>query len=103
MLGVYARLGSVTVGYDLDMEKMYMMKLSSKHLHAYHDIIIEMMLYGGAVDQIAADLNCSEQDLVSYIKSSGIDKQLSRRSWKWKAADKRKRNFAKSEFLKKGG
>jgi hypothetical protein len=85
------------------MGKMYMMKLSSKHLPAYKDIIIEMMRYGGAVDQIADDLNCSEQDLVFYIKSSGIDKQLSRRSWKWKAADKRKRNFAKSEFLKKGG
>ena len=68
-----------------------MMKLSSKHLHAYKDVIIEMMRYGGAVDQIADDLNCSEEDLVHFIKSSGIDKQLSRRSWKWKATDKGKR------------
>ena len=79
------------------MGKMSMMKLSSKHLPAYKDVIIEMMRYGGAVDQIADDLNCSEPDLVFFIKSSGIDKQLSRRSWKWKATGKWKRNFVRSK------
>ena len=80
-----------------------MMKLSSKHLHAYKDVIIEMMRYGGAVDQIADDLNCSEQDLVFYIKSSGIDKQLSRRSWKWKAPGKWRRKVIVSKHEKKVG
>ena len=80
-----------------------MKKLSLINLESYREVIIEMMRYGGAVDQIADDLNCSEPDLVFFIKSSGIDKQLSRRSWKWKAVDKRKRNFAKSELVKKGG
>ena len=68
-----------------------MRKLLLSSLEGYREVIIEMMRYSGAVDQIADDLNCSEEDLVEYIKSSGIDKQLSRRSWKWKATDKGKR------------
>ena len=68
-----------------------MRKLLLSSLEGYREVIIEMMRYSGAVDQIADDLNCSEEDLVEYIKSSGIDKQLSRRSWKWKVTDKGKR------------
>ena len=61
-------------------------------LDSNRETIIVMMRYGGAVDQIAEELGYSEQELVEYIKSSGIDKQLSRRSWKWKASKKRIRN-----------
>ena len=68
-----------------------MRELSLGNLESYREVIIEMMRYSGAVDQIADDLNCSEEDLVHFIKSSGIDKQLSRRSWKWKVTDKGKR------------
>ena len=68
-----------------------MRKLLLSSLEGYREVIIEMMRYSGAVDQIADDLNCSEEDLVHFIKSSGIDKQLSRRSWKWKVTDKGKR------------
>ena len=61
-------------------------------LDSNRETIIVMMRYGGAVDQIAEELGYSEQELVEYIKSSGIDKQLSQRSWKWKAGKKRIRN-----------
>ena len=61
-------------------------------LDSNRETIIVMMRYGGAVDQIAEELGYSEQELVEYIKSSGIDNQLSRRSWKWKAGKKRIRN-----------
>jgi len=61
-------------------------------LDSNRETIIVMMRYGGAVDQIAEELGYSEQELVEYIKSSSIDKQLSRRSWKWKAGKKRIRN-----------
>ena len=38
-------------------------------LEGYREVIIEMMRYGEAVDQIADKINCSEEDLVEYIKS----------------------------------
>ena len=69
------------------------MKKTSVHLDSNRETIIVMMRYGGAIDQIAEELGYSEQELVEYIKSSGIDKQLSRRSWKWKSGKKRKRKF----------
>ena len=68
------------------------MKKTLVRLDSNRDTIIVMMRYGGAIDQIAEELGYSEQELVEYIKSSGLDKQLSRRSWKWKAGEKRKRN-----------
>ena len=68
-----------------------MRKLLLSSLEGYREVIIEMMRYGEAVDQIADKINCSEEDLVCFIKSSGLDKQLSRRSWKWKVTDKGKR------------
>ena len=76
-----ARIGAVTTEGFLGWKR-----------HWGNSIIIVMMRYGGAVDQIAEELGYSEQELVEYIKSSGIDKQLSRRSWKWKAGKKRIRN-----------
>ena len=68
------------------------MKKTLVHLDSNRETIIVMMRYGGAIDQIAEELGYSEQELVEYIKSSGIDKQLSRRSWKWTAGKKRIRN-----------
>ena len=68
------------------------MKKTLVRLDSNRETIVIMMRYGGAIDQIARELGYSEQELVEYIKSSGIDKQLSRRSWKWKAGEKRKRN-----------
>ena len=70
------------------------MKKTLVRLDSNRETIVIMMRYGGAIDQIARELGYSEQELVEYIKSSGIDKQLSRRSWKWKAGEKRKRNAA---------
>ena len=69
-------------------------------LDSNRETIIVMMRYGGAIDQIAEELGYSEQELVEYIKSSGLDKQLSRRSWKWKAGEKRKRNVGTSKRKK---
>ena len=77
------------------------MKKTSVHLDSNRETIIVMMQYGGAIDQIAEELGYSEQELVEYIKSSGLDKQLSRRSWKWKAGKKRKRKFIISKQDKK--
>ena len=76
------------------------MKKTSVHLDSNREAIIVMMRYGGAIDQIAEELGYSEQELVEYIKSSGIDKQLSRRSWQWKAGKKRKRNVIVSKHKK---
>ena len=77
------------------------MKKTLVHLDSNRETIIVMMRYGGAIDQIAEELGYSEQELVEYIKSSGLDKQLSRRSWKWKAGEKRKRKFIISKQDKK--
>ena len=77
------------------------MKKAVLPVDSYKDFIIVVMRHGGSVDQIAKDLGYSEQELVEYIKSSGIDKQLSRRSWKWKAGKKRKRKFIISKQDKK--
>ena len=77
------------------------MKKTSVHLDSNRETIIVMMRYGGAIDQIAEELGYSEQELVEYIKSSGLDKQLSRRSLKWKADGKRKRKFIISKQDKK--
>ena len=68
------------------------MKKTLVRLDSNRETNVIMMRYGGAIDQIARELGYSEQELVAYIKSSGLDKQLSRRSWKWKAGEKRKRN-----------
>ena len=57
----------------------------------YHETIITMMRYGGAVDQIARDLGLTENSLVTYIKKEEIDKKLHRRSWKWKAQTRKRR------------
>ncbi len=76
------------------------MKKTLVHLDSNRETIIVMMRYGGAIDQIAEELGYSEQELVEYIKSSGLDKQLSRRSWKWKAGGKRKRNVGTSKRKK---
>jgi len=73
------------------------MKKTSVHLDSNRETIIVMMRYGGAIDQIAEELGYSEQELVEYIKSSGLDKQLSRRSWKWKAGKKRKFIISKQD------
>merc|ERR1711964_523698 len=59
----------------------FRMKKTLVHLDSNRETIIVMMRYGGAIDQIAEELGYSEQELVEYIKSSGLDKQLSRRSW----------------------
>ena len=80
-----------------------MKKLSLINLESYREVIIEMMRYGGAVDQIAVELKCSEQDLIHFIKSSGLDKLLSRRSWKWKAPGKWRRKVIVSKHGKKVG
>ncbi len=76
------------------------MKKALLPVDSYKDFIIVVMRHGGSVDQIAKDLRYSEQELVEYIKSSGIDKQLSRRSWQWKAGKKRKRNVIVSKHKK---
>ena len=77
------------------------MKKALLPVDSYKDFIIVVMQHGGSVDQIAKDLGYSEQELVEYIKSSGLDKQLSRRSWKWKAGEKRKRNVGTYKRKKK--
>ena len=51
------------------------------------------MRYGQAIDMIARDLGIPEEKLVEYIKSEGIDKQLARRPWKWKADKPRRRRM----------
>ena len=79
------------------------MKKTLVHLDSNRETIIVMMRYGGAIDQIAEELGYSEQELVEYIKSSGLDKQLSRRSWKWKAGEKRKRNPSTYKRKKNAG
>ena len=76
------------------------MKKTLVHLDSNRETIIVMMRYGGAIDQIAEELGYPEQELVEYIKSSGIDKQLSRRSWQWKAGKKRKRHVIVSKHKK---
>ena len=76
------------------------MKKTLVHLDSNRETIIVMMRYGGAIDQIAEELGYSEQELVEYIKSSGLDKQLSRRSWKWKAGEKRKKHVIVSKHKK---
>ena len=63
------------------------------NVSAYKESILTMMRYGGAVDKIAKDLGFPEQVVVDYIKAEGIDKQLSRRSWKWKSGKIRRRTL----------
>jgi len=63
----------------------------SPNVSVYKESILTMMRYGGAVDQIAKDLGIPERFLVAYIKEEGIDKQLSRRSWKWKSGVTKRR------------
>ena len=81
----------------------FRMKKTLVRLDSNRETIIVMMRYGGAIDQIAEELGYSEQELVEYIKSSGLDKQLSRRSWKWKAGEKRKRNAGTHKRKKNAG
>ena len=47
-----------------------MKKLSLINLESYREVIIEMMRYGGAVDQIADKLKCSEHGLIEQLLSS---------------------------------
>lgn len=62
----------------------------------YKETIITMMRYGGSIDIIAKDLGMPEKKLVNYIKKTGLDKQLVRRSWTWKTAKPRKRYARKN-------
>lgn len=61
----------------------------------HRETIIVMMRYGGGVDNIARQLGLVESDLIKYIKDSGLDKQLERRSWTWKAKQKSRRRMIK--------
>jgi hypothetical protein len=63
------------------------------NVSVYKEGILTMMRYGGAVDSIAKDLGIPEKILVDYIKAEGIDKQLSRRSWKWKSGVTKRRTL----------
>ena len=54
----------ITTVVDFGCDGLEMKKLSLINLESYREVIIEMMRYGGAVDQIADKLKCSEQDLV---------------------------------------
>ena len=59
----------------------------------YHEAILTMMRYGGAVDRIAKELGIPESTLVQYILDEGIDQKLSRRSWVWKEKRVKRRNI----------
>ena len=61
----------------------------------HRETIIVMMRYGGGVDNIATQLGIKESELVKYIKAEGLDKQLERRSWTWKAKRKSRRRMIK--------
>ena len=81
------------------MKKFYPKKLK-KNAAIYHETIRTMMRYGGAVDQIAKDLNLTENSLVYYIKKEGIDKQLARRKdWKWKEKSRERRTAPHSNKI----
>ena len=58
----------------------------------YHESILVMMRYGGAVDRIAKELGLRESKLVKYIRDEGIDQILSRRSWVWKEERAKRRS-----------
>lgn len=69
----------------------------------YRETMVMMMRYGNNVDQIARDLGMQETTLVNFIKKEGIDKDLSRRSWKWKSTGpRRNRIVSKGSYIGKG-
>ena len=70
-------------------------KTPRKMPEPHRETIIVMMRYGGGVDDIAYQLGLEENDLIKYIKDSGLDKQLERRSWTWKAKRKSRRRIIK--------
>ena len=68
-------------------------KLPDRDPMQYHESILVMMRYGGAVDRIAKELGVRESKLVQYILDEGIDQKLSRRSWVWKEKRVKRRNI----------
>ena len=68
-------------------------KLPDRDPRQYHESILVMMRYGGAVDRIAKELGVRESKLVQYILDEGIDQKLSRRSWVWKEKRVKRRNI----------